>query len=420
MVIRIALVTEILATIVCLHCIYDRKFKVNIKTICLTMTVLIILELINYLQLSGIFSFGAYAFLIIYCKIEFKSPVVETLISFVICMILLTVLQFMCLFFTGMIEEYIRDAVSNVIVLGVCTLIFPKCNLHRLRKSIYSRRKFIFIILSFVFIVVIIMLLQGKALYKVKGDYFIFVIPSIAMLLYLNVKWYTAQIQVEKMHKEICEVSKSVKIYEELLIKVRLRQHEFKNHLAAIFSSHYTHKTYEKLVQAQEKYCQKMSEENKYNGLLFVGDNVFAGYLYGKFQEIEAEGIEVAYQINAMVNNCSVPIYHVIEMLGILLDNAVEALKDSEDRQISFEVMEIEDGYQFVIKNPFDYVPYEELVKWFQFEKSERGSGRGLGLYHLKCLCEEWKCEIGCKNIEFQGKNWIIFLLIVGKAGSKL
>ena len=399
MVIRIALVTEILATIVCLHCIYDRKFKVNIKTICLTMTVLIILELINYLQLSGIFSFGAYAFLIIYCKIEFKSPVVETLISFVICMILLTVLQFMCLFFTGMIEEYIRDAVSNVIVLGVCTLIFPKCNLHRLRKSIYSRRKFIFIILSFVFI---------------------FVIPSIAMLLYLNVKWYTAQIQVEKMHKEICEVSKSVKIYEELLIKVRLRQHEFKNHLAAIFSSHYTHKTYEKLVQAQEKYCQKMSEENKYNGLLFVGDNVFAGYLYGKFQEIEAEGIEVAYQINAMVNNCSVPIYHVIEMLGILLDNAVEALKDSEDRQISFEVMEIEDGYQFVIKNPFDYVPYEELVKWFQFEKSERGSGRGLGLYHLKCLCEEWKCEIGCKNIEFQGKNWIIFLLIVGKAGSKL
>lgn len=417
---KIALVTEILATIVCLYCIYDRKFKINIKTIGLTLIVLVILELINYFQLSGIFSFGAYAFVVVYCKNEFKCSVIEALIGFVICMVLLTSMQFICIFFTGMIKaEYIRNAVSNMIVLGISTVLFPKCKLHRLLKSVYSRRKFIFIILGFVLLVVIIMLLQGKALYKLNADYFIFVIPSIAMLLYIIAKWYAAQIEVEKMHEEIYQVSKSITIYEELLNKVRLRQHEFKNHLAAILSAHYTYKTYEKLVQAQEKYCKKLSEENKYNGLLLVGDKVLAGYLYGKFHEIEAEGVEVAYRVNAKINSCSVPTYHIIEMLGIILDNAVEALKDSTDKQVTFEVMEIEGRYQFVIKNPFAYVPYEEFIRWFQFEKSEKGSGRGLGLYHLKCLCEEWKCEIGCKNIEIHGKNWIVFMLIVGKADSK-
>lgn len=417
---RIALVTEIMAAVICLYCIYGRKFVLNIKPISLTLGVLIILEIINFLQLGGMFSFCAYALLVIYCKFEFKCSFTEALISFVMCMVVLTTVQFLSFFFVGMIKnEYVRNAVSNTLVLLVILVIFPRCGLHKLQKSICSRHRFCVLLLGFVCAVIILMLLQGKIHNAVNATYFVLVIPAIVLLLYSIIKWYTAQVENERMQEEICEVSRNVGSYEELLTSVRLRQHEFKNHLAAIFATHYTHKTYEKLVKVQEEYCNKLTQENKYNRLLSFEDNVLAGYLYGKFQEIEAEGIELRYQVNAQLVDCRIPTYYVIEMLGILLDNAVEALKGSNDKQIVFEILESEKEYQFVLKNPYKYIPYEEILRWFQLETSGKGIGRGLGLYHLKCLCEEWKCDIECKNIELNERNWITFILKIRKEGSK-
>lgn len=83
---------------------------------------------------------------------------------------------------------------------------------------------------------------------------------------------------------------------------------------------------------------------------------------------------------------------------------------------ISFEVCELENGYEFSVRNPFPYVPYDEITEWFKLDRSEKGSGRGIGLYHLKCLCEEWHSAIECRNVEIEQDNWIAFILKVKKA----
>lgn len=295
-------------------------------------------------------------------------------------------------------------------------MIFRKKRLHGLQRSLYNNSKLVFGILSFVSMVIITMLLYGKLFIDVEAQYFVYVIPAIILLLGITMKWCIAQIEIEKKEREFQKVEETTKEYGELLTSVRLRQHEFKNHIAAIFSAHYTYKTYEKLVQAQEEYCAKLMDENKYNSLLLLGDNVLAGYLYGKFQEAEADGIKINYKVSVKIGKCRVPAYHIIEMLGILLDNAMEALKASEEKVISFEVCDVGECYEFSVKNPFRYVSYDEISEWFQMEKSEKGSGRGLGLYHLKCLCEEWKCDIGCRNEETEQKNWIVFTLQIRKA----
>lgn len=103
-------------------------------------------------------------------------------------------------------------------------------------------------------------------------------------------------------------------------------------------------------------------------------------------------------------------------MLGILFDNAMEALKNSHIKVISFEICELENGYEFSVRNPFPYVPYDEIIEWFKIDRSEKGSGRGIGLYHLKCLCEEWHSEIESRNVEIEQDNWIAFILKVKKA----
>ena len=57
-------------------------------------------------------------------------------------------------------------------------------------------------------------------------------------------------------------------------------------------------------------------------------------------------------------------------------------------------------------KSVFRRKIYDEILEWFQLEKSEKGRGRGLGLYHLKCLCNDWNCDIQCGNTEIDKNNW--------------
>lgn len=421
MMLHILLVAEILATILCIHCIYGRKVVFDVKTIGAILTILAILEAANFYKLGGMFSIIGYVVLFLYCRREFKSSVADTIISILLYLIVLTSLQFVCMAFINIAipeNQFVRSAVGNIFILGVCAIILPKCGLHQLRNGISRKNGYIAALLGFMTLTVMVMLLQEKVFYKVQILQFILVIPAIFLLLYSVLKLYREQNEKEKIQKEISIIEKTSGEYDNLLKKVRLNQHELKNHITAIFSAHYTYKTYEKLVQVQEDYCQKILDENKYNNLPLLGNNILVGYLYGKFQEAEDDGIAITYHIGAKINEMSIPMYYVIEMLGILLDNAMESLKFSTEKEISFEASETKSEYIFSIRNPYHYVAYDEITEWFQLGKSEKGNGRGLGLYHLKCLCEEWHCDIECRNNEIERRNWITFALKIKKADS--
>lgn len=421
MFLQIALVAEIMTTIICTFRIYGEKCRLDKKTAAMIVSSLLILEIVNFYPVERGYSFLVYIFWFIYCTAEFKSTISETLISMILCMVIVTAMQFLCLLLANTVtllsveEEYLRDAVINIILLAVCSLFCFTNGLHRVKKSLCKNRKFVMISLGFMGLVVLMMLWEAKQYRQIHMSYFVLAIPVMILLLYAVVKWDAAQSESKRMQERFDEIEENRENYETLLTKVRLRQHAFKNHMEAISSLHYLQKSEETFLQAEEDYCRQLLKENKYNDLLRIKNDVLAGYLCGKFQEMEDAGIEIDYRIASEVSQCQTPVYHVIEMLGILFDNAMEAVMDWTEKKIFFAVCEAEDKYEFSIRNPFSYVPYEEMEEWFRFEKSKKGSGRGLGLYHLKCLCREWNCDIGCRNMEINGKNWIGFSLSLGK-----
>ena len=115
------------------------------------------------------------------------------------------------------------------------------------------------------------------------------------------------------------------------------------------------------------------------------------------------------------MKNYEVPTYHLVEMVGILFDNAIEATKYKNEKIIVLSFTEEEDVYKVNFRNKCEYVPYSEIEQWFQLEKSSKGTGRGLGLFHVKQLCEEWNCSIICRNLVIDAENWIEFSLEFGK-----
>ncbi|MCM1124048.1 MAG: GHKL domain-containing protein [Eubacterium sp.] len=419
---HIALIAETLMTIVCICRIYGQKIRADKKTAAVFFCILLILEIINRNHLDGKYSFLVYLVLFLYCTAEFKSAVSETLISMILWMVIGTAIQFLCILLANLLlvdAEDIRNAVSNTISLAAIGLLPPADGLHRLQKSICENSKFKTIMSGFICLILAVMFLQAKSRHEIQLRYFILTIPVVILLLFAVVKWDDARHEVEGIKERIHEIEGNKKNYENLLIKVRLRQHALKNHMEAISAFQYTQKTVGKSGQAGEEYFNRLRKENKYNDLLLTGDEILTGFLYGKFQEAENNGIEINYRITAAVGQCRVPIYYVIEMLGILFDNAIEALKNADEKEIFFEVCETDEKYEFLLGNPFRYVSYDEIEEWFRYEKSGKGSGRGLGLYHLKCLCTEWNCDIGCRNREIRKANWIVFSLGIDKCGSQ-
>lgn len=418
MLLHIALVAEILTTIICIYSIYGERFRLDWKTPGAFFSILMILELINNNHLDKKYSFLVYLILFIYCFAEFQSAIGETLISLVLCMVLVTAAQTVCALFVNMLQidlEYKKYVVTNLMTVVIFLALFSTNGLYHLKKRMCAYSKFVILVLFITGITIAAILIQGKWFNEVYMQYFLFAIPAIIMLLFSIVKWDAARSEAETLGGRLFEIEENKESFEDLLTEVRLRQHAFKNHIETISFLDNSHKPDEKHRQLEE-YCNQLLEENKYNDLLLLGNDVLTGFLYRKIREAEHAGIKVNYKIATKFSQCRVPIYHVVQMLGILFDNAIEAVNGSEKKKILIAVYEENGEFEFLIRNQFPYVSYNVIEEWFCLGKSRKGKGRGLGLYQLKTLCKEWDCDISCRNMEIEEENWVVFTLRMKKA----
>ena len=415
---QVVYLLEVFATLACIHSIYGEKLRWNVKPIVFCMSLMVILEVANISQNGRVYSWLVYIPIIIYCKCVFGNSIIKILGKVIWLIIFLTATEFICLLISMCFDfkdVIIRNVFINLGVLLISIFVLPCLHVKKVRlRGVLAKLFWVTTAL-----VMFILILQGKYADKINATPFVILIPVLLVLLYIFVKFSTSQEEVDIMKREFEITKKMDEKYAELVDDIRIKQHGYKNHITAILSAHYTYHTYERLVQVQDEYCKRLVKENKYTNLLQIENKVLAGFLYEKFLEIEKEGIEVEYKIGAAIDNYSISTYHLIEILGILLDNALESVKNAEDKFITFKVSASKDKYLLSVFNISKYISYDEIENWFQKGISSKGKNRGLGLYHVKCLCQELNCDIYCRNVEYNEDNWIEFCLEICKADSE-
>lgn len=259
-------------------------------------------------------------------------------------------------------------------------------------------------------------MIKSKHEKKLNIISFVLAAPMAIALIFLFNKWNVVRKEKEQIKNELSMTRRMQEQYDDLLTSVRLREHGYKNHISALQSI----KLLEEYKREQNQYYDSICEANKYNKLLFLGDCVVSGYLYQKFCEIENAGVTVKYEVKGCLKNKKVPTYYLVEVLGILIDNAVEAQNGIvETRQLEFQFEEQESQYWFKVLNPYPYVNYDEMESWFVFESSNKGKGRGLGLYYIKKLCANYDMDLLCRNTVYDNKNWIEFAIGIKKADKR-
>lgn len=197
------------------------------------------------------------------------------------------------------------------------------------------------------------------------------------------------QRKAEEYQKGITE--NYVASMEHMVDELRAFKHDYKNIIAQMAGY-----IREGDIGQLKEYYQRITqtEEADYYKDLYIWRSLrniqpmeIKGVLYEKIlralsKEIEPEiriedGLEVRYPDIQVINR----------MLGIFIDNAIEAAAETEPKKLIIEASSDGAGAVFTISNSYRERP--DLSKIFQKGVSTKGEGRGLGLYWVKNTLKE-------------------------------
>ena len=168
-------------------------------------------------------------------------------------------------------------------------------------------------------------------------------------------------------------------------------RHDYKNILATM-SGYLQEDDYTGLKKYFENnirdFCVSADKSGKiWSALADVQPMELKGFLYEK--ALRASSMQVDFQL--VIEQGAVIRYpdmeNLIRVFGNLLDNAIEAAAESEDKYITLHILKKESSVFFIIQNTFKEKP--DLEKIFEKGYTTKGDEHGNGLYFVKEYLEK-------------------------------
>lgn len=223
--------------------------------------------------------------------------------------------------------------------------------------------------------------------------------------------WSRNYAALKKKEQELKIYKLYIKPMEELTKDIRAKQHEFDNHMNAILNMHVTIDNYEELVRAQSAYGREIyGDKSRCNpSLLRISDKILAGFLYSKIIGAP-EYVDIDIQVLSQEIVTSVSEHSLVEIIGVLVDNAFEAVTPSRSR-VEMILDSRDDKLIFAIKNQVENLTMSEIAHFFEkgFTTKKNREDRGLGLYQANKIANGHNGEITVELLENAGVQEICF-----------
>ncbi len=393
---------ETLAYLYCFAATYGKKMKYNIYVVIFVVAQLVLMTGMNDYGFPKYLISLSYALMFTYCILNYKSSIVQAIINIILSIFIMGIVQLLVYF---VLVTIFRTDNKNSLVFELLVMIFnfiiiyfmaPKMKLNFVSSYLLSKKVLSGLIISFVVIIF------GSRLWKIKlnsslqGEDFIFTVYFFSMLALLLIEWQKTKVQAEKQKVQFQMNELYYGAYEDLILSIRKRQHDFKNHLNAIQGMIYTTNSYDELKDQQEKYMSEVMEGNEKTSILTMIENpLIAGFLSIKFQEAERKGIEIAYACRFPDRKIKIPEYELVEMFGILLDNAIEETERLDNKKkIWVTLSEDAEKLCFDIANTCSETNKDDIARLFTKGYSDKGLNRGIGLYKLQEMINNYHGDI--------------------------
>lgn len=413
----VVLLLEVMTVLQCLQIAFKKEVQFDRYTVGIIVIDVSVYMFMNLKMIPDICAIPLYILIYIYCYIEYKQTIVKTIVGFVIGFVLAGCLEGVLGFFSIIFQnesnlDYVL-LILNVIALAVAYL-GKRIAIRLKSEKIIKYSRDIYWVAILLGITMALLLLDYYFIRKLVNIYMVCILFFLLLLLLFLYRLEKARNEIEKKNYEL-ELQRAYGgAYEELLATVRRRQHDFKNQLGAIYSMHLVANSLEELICMQNEYADTIRYDSKFDSILTGCNNpILAGYLYHRCVACEQNGILVHYNIHIDQAECRFQLHEIIEILGILIDNACESFRtyQIEYKQIKIECLENEKEIRFCVSNPSHYITYSDIEKMFEEGFSTKGKNRGIGLARVLELTKKCDAELKVSNATHGDDNWIEFLI---------
>lgn len=224
-------------------------------------------------------------------------------------------------------------------------------------------------------------------------------------------RWINLNYKVRQLERERQLAMMYDETVQELIDTMRMRQHDFKNHLQALLSIAESKSDVEEIRMMQRAYCSDVIEMLRESAVVYsVNTPPLAAFMYIKIEEAKRKDIRTEYQFSVAQCEVGIPIYEIVEIIGILLDNAYEAVEElsGEQRIVKIRLIETAGCLCLKISNPTN-LTLQQFLEISEAGASTKGEGRGIGLTKIADYCKNYGLE-RTVDVEMRGnKRWLEF-----------
>lgn len=171
---------------------------------------------------------------------------------------------------------------------------------------------------------------------------------------------------------------------EDLNGTLRAQRHDFMNHLQVVFSL----LELEDYKEASDYIERVYGDIRRVSRTLKTAHPAINALLAAKVSDCEARGVHVDLQIESPWIDLPVESWEMCRVLGNLIDNAMDAMKDTPEPRLLIRLSESVQSYTFAIANNGPMIQPFIAERIFQRGFSTKGEGRGMGLSIVRGIME--------------------------------
>lgn len=407
----VATIFELLCSVIILKGLMGKKEHVPIWQSCIyvfVMSAYILLVPSRWVN-------GSYFLVFLYVKCGYQKRWKESVTVTILCLVLVGIIELVSMIPVKYLSEGGWTSIDENNLLGsLCSLIICLVVVQAVplwRVKIWCNRKEILYITMILFSMILVLttIMDFHMTLELDAGDYVYITLSVVLLWILGLRLMKYRYE-EQIRKKYFEAFRSV------MDQMKRRQHKFRNQMDAIYSLHRLYGDYETLVEEQRKYLGKLVDYELPTDVLILESPIVIAHVYDKITEAQEAGLRVQMRLSCSLAKCGIEDIHLVEIIGTLLDNAIQDMQETGQKEYLYFEVTGKDGNLIRVGNPHIQLSVGTLQKMFEKGYSTKGENRGIGLYHVKKLAQKYGIDLVVENRIMEEQNYICFSVIIGKS----
>jgi two-component system sensor histidine kinase AgrC len=286
------------------------------------------------------------------------------------------------------------NLINILLIILTIVLLKTKRFIFNINKSISRRTKYLLLaIILLQFINISVHFFMSYYILDVPRVHFIIIISYVCIIVSIGILLYSTNdiIDKENIIRVSNEYNENLKVYNNVLQNSIENQreiaHEHGNQLA-VLSGYIASAELEKAKIYLSRILGNCNSENEF--LSHIQESGLKALLVFKIAMIERKNIDFELVVDEDIHNTIIPSEDLCQIMGIFLDNAIDAAVQSEEPYITMTIIKGDKELDIIIMNSIKD-EHIDIEKIYQKGYSSKGEGRGFGLHIVDEIIKKYE-----------------------------